>query len=137
MGHVMFDLSIISVLQYYKVDRIVFQHTLCYRNDLCNNWDSWFKGYYTAVVNSFQPNTPLYIQFSHLNTTKKIKELQRLYLNEEAFSKQSHEENERKKIILDANELCFEKIIKRSSISDIDETLSIEAIQQFKKTAYQ
>ena len=40
-------------------------------------------------------------------------------------------------LVKDANELCFEKIIKRSSISDIDETLSIEAIQQFKKTAYQ
>jgi hypothetical protein len=67
VGHAMYDLWIIEALKSEKVTRIVIQRAPYINADLCvglGSWGTFFRGFYTAVIDAFQPGVPIYLCFS-------------------------------------------------------------------------
>ena len=67
VGHVIYDIALMQVLQLVKVDRIVMQRAVCH-GSLCNGvgtWDSFYKGYYAAMMEAAgQPDIPVFLRWT-------------------------------------------------------------------------
>jgi hypothetical protein len=53
VGHLMYDIQLLQVLQSIQVDRIVLQRAPCTTSDLCQGigtWNSFYKGYYLMAL---------------------------------------------------------------------------------------
>lgn len=71
LGHIIYDINIIQLLQFKRIDRIVHQRAVCYLPHLCQgvgNWKSWFVGFYGVLVKAFQPDMPIYLRFNREDT---------------------------------------------------------------------
>ena len=58
VGHVMFDIVLLSALRTTKIDRIVLQRAPCIQSDLClglGTWASFYRAFYAAAIDAFQP----------------------------------------------------------------------------------
>lgn len=69
-GHFPYDIQMLQLLHMsindgtnaeeqpqIDVDRIILQRAFCFRDDLCGNWDSFFRPLYTAMLQSITPRT--------------------------------------------------------------------------------
>ena len=65
VGHALMDIELIQVLDLIKVDRIIIQRCrICTPglSDGIGTWESFFKAYFAAAIEAFQPNIPIYIR---------------------------------------------------------------------------
>ena len=62
VGHVMYDIALMQVLQSTTVDRIVLQRAPCMNMNLCSGlgtFETFFKGMYIAMMEAAQIQTPI------------------------------------------------------------------------------
>lgn len=139
LGHVMYDIVMIQILQTAKIDRIVFQRPICYGN-LCGGvgiMDSFYKGYLTALLLAGnQLHIPVYVRY-HYRTN----EVTPIYLSPTTKdylldSKDYPDPIIRKSINLESI-MCFEKVY-RSTSTNFGKTpvISPKAVKAFKSAAY-
>jgi hypothetical protein len=58
----MLDMVLIQVLQSVRLDRIILQRTPLPDQDVYTYWNTFFKAYYAAMIDAFQPGIPIYIR---------------------------------------------------------------------------
>ena len=65
VGHALMDIELIQVLDSIKIDRIIIQRCRICTPGLSEGigtWESFFKAYFAAAINAFQPRIPIYIR---------------------------------------------------------------------------
>jgi hypothetical protein len=75
VGHAMYDIALIQVMQSAHIDRIVLQRAPCCVPGLCGGigtFDGFYKGLYTAMMDAFQPGIPLYVRWARESTMKPL-----------------------------------------------------------------
>lgn len=139
-GHSMLDMVLIQVLQSIKLDRIILQRTPLPDQDVYAYWNTFFKAYYAAMIDAFQPGIPIYIR-----REQKTDILKAFYLSLEQNSthdyvlRQTVMENDT--ITLSREKQCFENVYTRGKFSGdeakgLEGAVSASAAQQFKRSAY-
>eukprot|EP01038_Epipyxis_sp_PR26KG_P004564 gene4564-6436_t len=138
LGHAMYDIVLIQILQSTQINRIIIQRAPCMRDDLCNTWNSWFQGYFTAMIEAFQPGIPIYLRM--YNTSY----LSPVYLSKDSNiigtnNKRGNRNNQLNppRIDISNDKVCFERLIRRYCSSCFYESISSSAIRKFKKLSYQ
>jgi hypothetical protein len=134
VGHMMYDVMFIQAMQTYTIDRIVLQRAACI-DATCHGigtFESFFKGYYTAMINAFQPGIPIYIRFDWHETHAKPYYLSGV-LNKPP--KILGKINESMMIHLH-NWKCGERFIKRQCMHCFHKGISNSAVVKFKIAAY-
>jgi hypothetical protein len=66
VGHMMYDIQLLQVLQSHKVDRIIIQRAACVANN-CNgvgSFDGFYKGLYISMIDAFQSEIPIFIRWA-------------------------------------------------------------------------
>lgn len=137
VGHAMYDISIIQVLQSTKVDRIVLQRAPCMNVDLCagiGTFDSFYKGFYMAMIDAFQPGIPVYIRWTWQEKTWKP-----IYVGSSDPDGYTDPAPElRLPDLKVSNEKCFERVIRKNTQCHtcFYPSLSVSAVVKFKEVAY-
>lgn len=135
VGHVTYDIVLIQILQSVKVDRIVLQRAICH-NILCagvGTFVSFFAAYYAAMIDAFQPNTPVYMRYT---TGDLIPVL--LSTSYPGYEIPAEKHPVKLKPMHLNTWMCFELGIRRGSYyyKNFIGSLSSEAVQKFKAAAY-
>jgi len=135
VGHVMHDLWIIEALKSEKVSRIVIQRAPCINADLCvglGSWGTFFRGFYTAVIDAFQPGVPIYLRFSprEFNLTP-------IYLRGNATNVDGeYIPFKTEKTLWLGNRVCCERVVRRQCNSCFYPSVSPLSASQLKIAAY-
>jgi hypothetical protein len=135
VGHVMYDLWIIEALKSSKITRIVIQRAPCINADLCvglGSWGTFFRGFYTALIDAFQPGVPLYLRFSprEFNLTP-------IYLSGNSTNVDGEfTPFKREKSFMLANRVCLERVVKRQCNHCFYPSVSPASAKQLKVAAY-
>lgn len=134
VGHMMYDVMFIQAMETYPVDRIVLQRAACI-DATCHGigtFESFFKGYYTAMIDAFRPGIPIYIRFNWHETHAKP-----FYLTGDLNKppKLLGEITESMMIHLH-NWKCGERFIKRHCMHCFHKGISHSAVVKFKIAAY-
>lgn len=114
VGHAMYDISIIQVLQSTHVDRIVLQRAPCMNADLCSGigtFDSFYKGFYIAMIDAFQPGTPVYVRWTWQEKTMKP-----IYISSkdpDGYADPAPELKQPELAI--SNQKCLERVIRKNT----------------------
>ena len=137
VGHLMYDIQLIQVLQSTKIDRIVLQRAPCINPNLCSgigSFDSFFKGYFTAAIDAFQPGIPVHVRWVWQDRNAKP-----LYVTSAKPDDYADvpPEKRAKDIHLHPH-MCMERCIRNlmRCIHCFYPSLSADAVQKFKKVAY-
>ena len=143
-GHAMLDMVVIQVLQSIKLDRIILQRTPLPDQDVYAYWNTFFKAYYAAMIDAFQPGIPIYIR-----REQKTDILKAYYLSLEPNStsplldgfvlRQTVMDDDT--IVLNKDKQCFENVYTRGKLvsggaKGLEEAVSPSAAQQFKRSAH-
>jgi hypothetical protein len=144
VGHVHYDIALIQIFSMIKVQRIVMQRAACHAR-LCDgigSMESFYKGYYTALVEAFnQTDVPVYIRYhareqeliplyfsSHSPTYYKPKP-SNLVIN-------STEEIRYRPMPLQTS-FCFDQLVRRGDYKyGAIPSVSVRAVKAFKASAY-
>ena len=125
IGHVMCDLILIQLLRSVKLDRLILQRSQCFESCIhSQQWNSWFRGYYTAaVLAAGYDYLPIYIRPRMDGTHWSPRIVGRSNIS---VSTQ-----------FPANEqLCFENVFYSTNDFSFFGKISLSAVLDFKNTAY-
>lgn len=132
VGHAIYDISIIQVLQSTKVDRIVLQRAPCINMNLCSGigtFDSFFKGLYISMMEAAQIQIPIYVRF-----TWQERNMKPIYLSSTGKEYYADIPEDKKPPSIQLTQTkCFERVIRKHGFYP---SLSAAAIQKFKEAAY-
>jgi hypothetical protein len=135
VGHVMYDLFIMEAMRSSKIDRIFIQRAPCINADLCigiGSWGSFFRGFYTAVIDAFQPGVPIFMRWD-----PRIVRLSPFYLigNTTNIESEFLPEKIDKTYTLN-NKMCLERVIRRKCNECFWSGVSSDSAARFKVAAY-
>lgn len=96
------------------------------------SWGSFYEGFYTAMIDAFQPGVPIYVRW-----TWQDKEAKPIYLNgRDATGYVVNPPTPKPdKIVLNGCK-CFERVYRRRCMQCFHHGISISAIRKFKQSAY-
>ena len=76
VGHVMYDIALIQVLQSTNVDRIILQRAPCMNMNLCagiGTFETFFKGFYIAMLEAANITAPIFVRWTwQVNFSKRF-----------------------------------------------------------------
>jgi hypothetical protein len=134
VGHAMYDIYLIQLLQLQHIDRIVLQRAPCVNRNLCmgvGTWDGWYEGFYNAIIDAFQPGLPVYLRW-----VWQEKRVTPMYLSKgQRIEKPAHQIHDLPFIELQ-NNLCFERVYSRRCNLCFRGSISPSTVQAFKAAAY-
>lgn len=135
VGHMMYDVYLIQLLQVIPVDRIVHQRAPCVNMNLCDgtgSWDGWYMGYFAAIFDAFQPGVPVYVRWTWQD--KNAKPL--FPSGSEKGGYISKPSRDYYPSITLNNAKCFERVVKRKCQLCYQHGIGLRAVRQFKAAAY-
>jgi hypothetical protein len=129
VGHMMYDVIMIQVMESMRIDRIITQRPACYA-DQCNGigtFDSYFRGFYLAAINAFAPGIPVYLRW-----TGKDRDVVPLYIRAE-----NDDVSGPGKPITLQHIMSFERVARRANPEGhFWPGVGPSAVQKFKQSAY-
>mmetsp|Transcript_12829 Transcript_12829/g.19273 ORF Transcript_12829/g.19273 Transcript_12829/m.19273 type:complete len:436 (+) Transcript_12829:1-1308(+) len=144
VGHVMYDIALIQVLQSTHVDRIVLQRAPCMNMNLCagiGTFETFFKGFYIAMLEAANITAPIFVRWTWQEKVMKplyvTSHTLNNYLDDRDMPLLSNGERKEKNIILTPVK-CFERMIRKNTRCHgcFYPSISIDAVIKFKKVAY-
>ena len=140
LGHAMYDLSSIQVVQSDYFDQIVLVRQTCEREDLLPNWKRWFRGYYSGIVKaSKHPEIPIYLWLCHTTENMSdMKYLGQIQLTSDLESDIIKNNTEDRLFWPEEDAIsyhCFSQIVSRGSDhTKYNSAISPDARKKFKST---
>lgn len=126
VGHVSYDLYLMQVLASQHIDRIIFQRSLCAHGSNCQGIERWYYGYFSALLNAFQPDIPIYLRIQPHET--------RLLAN--YFNIEERNRHDDLPFIDIKNSMCFDHLYCRYCNHCSRDSISSPTVQAFKAAAY-
>lgn len=134
VGHAMYDIMMMQVLAVTKVDRFVLQRAPCTNADLCagvGTWDGWYRGFYTAMIEAFQPGIPVFVRWTWQEKVAKPN-----YLSSNSSTGYDETKPKNEPGVLLSNHKCFERVIGRNCMLCFQHGISMKVAEKFKLEAY-
>lgn len=137
VGHMMYDIALLQVLQTVKVDRIILQRAVCISANQCAGigmFDSFFKGMYTAMIDAFHSEIPIFVRWSWQDRNMKP-----LYLSSKVHNNEYTVPIERRHPSFHLKPVtCMERVIRNPMrcTGCFHNTVSPSAAARFKEVAY-
>jgi hypothetical protein len=136
VGHVMYDVALIQLLELVKIDRIVLQRAVCH-GMLCagiGSMESFYKGYFAAMFSAFnQPMIPVYLRWSGRETA-----VTPMYFSAVTEDNYYNMTDPIRKVPIQLNSImCFEKVFRRTDTNfGAKNVLGPTAVEKFRESAY-
>lgn len=137
VGHMMYDIALLQVLQTVPIDRIVLQRAVCISANQCAGigmFDSFFKGMYTAMINTYHKEIPMFMRWSW-----QAREMKPLYLSDAVHNNEFTVPLERRHHSFHLKSVtCMERVVKNPMrcTSCFHNSISPTAAARFKQVAY-
>lgn len=137
VGHMMYDIALLQTLQTVPVDRIVLQRAVCISANQCAGigvFESFFKGLYTAMTNSYGTEIPIFFRWSWQS-----REMKPLYLSDKVHNNEYTVPIERRHRSFHLKSTtCMERVIRNPMrcLSCFHNSISPAAAVRFKEVAY-
>lgn len=137
VGHMMYDIALLQTLQTTKVDRIILQRAACISPNQCAGigmFESFFKGLYTAMIDSFHNEIPLFMRWAWQS-----RDMKPIYLSSKVVNNEITVPLERRHPSFHLRPVtCMERVIRNPMrcTSCFHNTISPSAARRFKEVAY-
>jgi hypothetical protein len=137
VGHMMYDIALLQVLQTTKVDRIILQRAVCISANQCAGigmFDSFFKGLYTSMIDSYSSEIPLFMRWAWQS-----RDMKPMYLSSKAVNNEITVPLERRHPSFHLKSAtCMERVIRNPMrcTSCFHNSVSPSAAARFKQVAY-
>lgn len=137
VGHMMYDIALLQVLQTSKVDRIILQRAACISANQCAGigmFDSFFKGLYTSMIESYSSEIPLFMRWSWQS-----RDMKPMYLSSTVVGNEITVPLERRHPSFHLKPVtCMERVIRNPMrcTSCFHDSVSPSAAARFKQVAY-
>ena len=137
VGHMMYDIALLQTLQTIKIDRIILQRAACISPNQClgvGMFDSFFKGLYTAMIDAYHEEIPLFLRWAWQS-----RDMKPLYLSSKVIDNEITVPLERRHPSFHLKSItCMERVIRNPMrcTSCFHNSLSSSAVIKFKQVAY-
>jgi len=140
VGHAMYDISLLQLLRinwsHTHLERVVLQRAPCATQDLClgiGSWESFYRQLYSIMLSSASTKQerviPFYVRFN-----KEDAVFHAYFANHSLLTTSNGTEGIKELRVIKS--YCFERLITRKCTDCFGESLSKEAVIDFKLTAY-
>jgi len=134
-GHMQLDIHLLQLFHLGLIDRVILQRSPCARPDFCQgigNWGTFFKGLYTAMVDSAKiAPVPFYVRFQPEETAWKMRRLGSL-----TSATRTSLSGPPPFAINVSDMMCFERVLRRVKHTGFHHSVSPHAARSFKRAAY-
>ena len=137
VGHMRYDIALLQVLQAVKIDRIIIQRAVCISANQCAGigmFESFFKGLYTAMIDAYHSEIPVFMRWSW-----QARDMKPMYLSSKVHNNEYSVPVERRHPSFHLKSVtCMERVIRNPMrcTGCFHNTISPTAATRFKQVAY-
>jgi hypothetical protein len=136
VGHMMYDVALLQVLQTTKIDRIIIQRAACTGTQCAGvgTFDGFFKGLYISMIDSYHSEVPIFVRW-----TWKSKDMKPMYIGSLNPKGELDIPIERRHLSFSLKSItCMERVIRNPMrcLHCFRNSISPTAAARFKEVAY-